>query len=108
MATETTATQAAGSQAAATYAPPRFRVYGNYSGNYGIHALCFTDPQGRDYYFSYNTLIAFNSRSTGLVCLQNYWATTTGKHLNAIQPDHKKRVDQATFNALFLIASKKG
>ena len=84
---------------------PRFRVYHDYAGNnYGIHALCFTDQQGRQFFFSYNSLVAFSSPATGLVCIENLWKQTTGKHLNAIQPDHRKRVDQATFDAMLLLA----
>jgi hypothetical protein len=78
------------------------RVYCDYpSGNYGVHALSFTDPKGNEFYYSYDTLVAFRSSKTGLVCLKNYWSTTTGKHLNTIQPDHKARVDQATFDKLY-------
>ena len=77
------------------------RVYCNYSsGNYGVHALEFTDPKGHSFYYSYDTLVAFTGKS-GIVCLKNYWSTTTGKHLNAIEPDHKKRVDQETFDKLY-------
>ena len=84
---------------------PAFHCYYDYkSDNYGGHALCFTDANGRTWYFSYKTLVAFNTRKTGLVCLNNSWGNTTGKHLNCIQPDHKKRVDQKTFDALLLLA----
>jgi len=48
-------------------------------------------------YFSYKTVVAFSTPKTGLVCRQNDWSTTTGKHLNAIQPNHKKRVSGAEF-----------
>ena len=78
------------------------RVYCDYaSGNYGVHALVFTDAQGREFFFSYDTLVAFRTVKTGLICLQNYWTTTTGKHLNAIQPDKSKRVDQENFEKLY-------
>lgn len=36
------------------------------------------------FYMSYNTCIAFNSVSTGLVIQDNIWGNTTGAHLNAI------------------------
>ena len=73
--------------------------YGNYSSsNYGSHTQAFTDSTGNNYYFSYKTLIAFNGLNTGLVIMKNYWSTTTGKHLNWIDPDHSVRVDEETFN----------
>ena len=80
---------------------PNFTRYYDYSNsNYGLNALMFTDPNGRSFYFSYDTLVAFRSNKTGLVCLKNYWSTTTGKHLNSIQPDKSKRVDQETFDQI--------
>ena len=73
--------------------------YGNYSSNnYGSHTQGFTDSYNNDYYFSYNTLVAFRSNKTGLVVIENYWSTTTGKHLNWIHPNHSIRVDEQTFN----------
>jgi len=80
---------------------PKFSSYGDYSSdNYGAHSMVFTDNKGRSFYFSYKTLVAFEDVNHGLVCLQNYWNTTTGKHLNWIEPDKKKRVDQETFDRL--------
>jgi hypothetical protein len=79
----------------------KFHNYGRYSSdNYGAHSLCFTDAKGRDFYFSYNTLVAFSACPFGLVCLKNYWGNTTGKHLNWIQPDKERRVDQETFDKM--------
>jgi hypothetical protein len=75
--------------------------YGNYSSdNYGSHTQGFTDNYNNDYYFSYETLIAFRSNKTGLVVMENYWGTTTGKHLNWINRDHSTRVDGDTFEKL--------
>ena len=75
--------------------------YGNYSSsNYGGHTQGFTDNYNNDYYFSYDTLVAFRSRNTGLVIMENYWGNTTGKHLNWINRDHSIRVDSETFNKL--------
>ena len=75
--------------------------YGNYSSdNYGSHTQAFTDNYGNDYYFSYNTLVAFRSNKTGLVVMENYWGSTTGKHLNWINRDHSIRVDEDTFEKL--------
>jgi len=47
-------------------------------------------------YFSYNTIIAFRSGGS-LTIRQNDWSTTTGRHLNAINPDKSIRVDKAIF-----------
>ena len=73
--------------------------YGNYSNNnYGSHSLAFSDNFGNDYYFSYDTLIAFRG-DEGLVIHQNNWGTTTGKHLNWINSDKKIRVNSEVFQA---------
>lgn len=81
---------------------PRFESYYRYSSdNYGVHSLHFTDGQGNSFYFSYQTLVAFYTPSTGLVVRQNDWGPTTGKHLNAIEPDKSKRVDSVEFERLY-------
>ena len=68
---------------------PTFHSYGHYtSDNYGVNALCFTDAQGRDYYYSYKTLVAFLDRE-GLIVRKNVWGSTTGKHLNWIDTGGK-------------------
>lgn len=68
---------------------PNWAVYTGYaSKNYGVNALVFT-ADGRDYYFSYKTLVAFRGRN-GLVVRQNEWGPTTGKHLNAIDGGSKE------------------
>lgn len=56
-------------------------------------------------YFSYKTPVAFETAKTGLVCRVNDWSTTTGKHLNAIQPDKSKRVSGQEFERLFAEAT---
>ena len=79
----------------------RFRSYGDYaSSNYGVNSMEFTDGNGNTFYFSYKTLVAFYSKGE-LICIKNYWGCTTGKHLNWIQPDHSKRVDQETFDRIY-------
>lgn len=79
---------------------PTFRTYGNYSSdNYGAHALVFS-AGNLDIYFSYQTPVAFRAPETGLVCRVNDWKQTTGKHINAIQPDHKKRVSGEQFERM--------
>lgn len=80
---------------------PSFQSYGNYSSeNYGAHALQFFTPNGT-FWFSYKTLIAFKYRGSDLVIRENEWKTTTGKHLNWIDPDKKKRVNGETFQKIF-------
>ena len=78
----------------------RFRNYGDYSSdNYGAHTLCFTDAQGNEFYYSYKTLIAFETRNTGLVIQKNVWGPTTGKHLNWIDGGREEdRVDSESFS----------
>ena len=80
---------------------PNFRTYVNYSSdNYGIHALVFY-VDGRAFYFSYETLIAFTDPNGKLVIRENDWGTTTGKHLNAIDSDKNKRVTGTRFEQLY-------
>ena len=78
-----------------------YRCYYNYkSSNYGNHALVFTDPTGDEYYFSYGTLVAFTHAGKRFTRV-NDWSNTTGKHLNAIEPDHKKRLTGDNFTKLY-------
>lgn len=63
---------------------PRFNCYTPHtSKNYGLNSLCF-EVGGREFYFSYQTLVAFRKRDGALVMRENIWGPTTGKHLNAI------------------------
>ncbi len=67
-----------------------YRNYGNYSSdNYGSHTLVFTDAKGREFYFSYKTLVAFKVGGQ-LYVHQNIWGVTTGKHLNWIDGGRKE------------------
>jgi len=73
----------------------KFENYGRYSSdNYGSHSLKFTDANNKQYWFSYDTLIAFYAPDkSGLwstYVIQNQWSTTTGKHLNWIDSGNKK------------------
>ena len=80
----------------------QFRSYGNYSSNnYGVNALVFMSPEGWEFYFSYKTLVAFGWPGQ-VHCIRNYWGPTTGKHLNWIESDHKKRLTQDEFNKAYL------
>ena len=64
--------------------------YGEYSSNnYGVHTLGFTDNNGNDFYFSYETLVAFRHNGK-LYVHSNKWGNTTGKHLNLIDGGNKK------------------
>lgn len=74
----------------------RVTSYGWYSNdNYGVHCLRFDIP-GATYYFSYETLIAFRKNGEFHI-RKNEWGTTTGKHLNWINPDKSIREDSETF-----------
>ncbi len=78
---------------------PEFYNYGFYSNdNYGTHALCFVDPFGNKFWYSYKTLVAFRVNGEFHI-IKNYWGPTTGKHLNWIDDDKTIREDQETFNA---------
>ena len=81
---------------------PSFKSYYNYSSsNYGAHALRF-DLNGDSFWFSYNTLVAFQKGYGSVVARQNDWSTTTGKHLNAIDGgDKKARLTAAAFEQAF-------
>lgn len=80
---------------------PSFETYGNYSSeNYGAHCLRFQVGL-LSVWYSYKTPIAFYHPSVGKVIRENDWNTTTGKHLNAINPDKKVRVTGAEFERRF-------
>jgi hypothetical protein len=49
-------------------------------------------------YFSYKTLVGFSGKKT--IALKNYWGCTTGKLLNTIEKDKKKRVNKKEFKKL--------
>lgn len=68
------------------------------SSNYGVNCLRVT-VGSLTFYFSYQTVVAFRSPATGLVVIRNYWSTTTGKHLNAIDNGNKsERLEQGEFD----------
>lgn len=66
------------------------------SSGYGSNSLRVSF-ESLDLYYSYETIIAFSTLETGLVCRVNDWSTTTGKHLNQIQPDKSKRIKGEEF-----------
>jgi len=66
-----------------------FWNYGNYSNsNYGAHSLAFKDVHGNNFFFSYETLVAFTHKGKFYVS-ENCWGPTTGKHLNWIDGGNK-------------------
>lgn len=75
--------------------------YGNYSSdNYGANSIVI-ELGSRTIYYSYDTIVAFrgtNSKGVYFNCIiKNYWSTTTGKHLNFINPDKKIRLSKDDF-----------
>ena len=64
---------------------PSFECYTEHtSKNYGLNSLRFFAPDGRCYWYSYRTLIAFTDGTGNRFVHANDWGPTTGKHLNAI------------------------
>lgn len=56
---------------------------------------------GNVYWFSYGTLIAFNTPELGTVIRQNEWGPTTGRHLNSIDRHKGSRVSAERFEELY-------
>ena len=52
---------------------------------------------GLTLYFSYSTIIAFRDEQDDAI-IKNYWGATTGGHLNSINEDKSKRIDDIEFN----------
>ena len=76
---------------------PTIEGYGDYkSDNYGLNAIRVS-VAGMTVWFSYKTPVAFETAQTGLVCRENDWSATTGKHLNWIEPDKSRRVSGLEF-----------
>ena len=70
--------------------------YGDYSSsNYGSHTQA-VKVGILVFYFSYDTIVAFDKGAESY-CSENVWSTTTGKHLNWIEPDKKKRLNHSEF-----------
>jgi len=72
---------------------------------YGQTATPRTNARLEDYgsikfFYSYDTVIAYEDNTDGLVVTINEWTTTTGKHLNYIDPNHDTRKDPDTFKAM--------
>jgi len=71
--------------------------YGHYSSdNYGSHSQAITIG-GITLYFSYNTVVGFEAPEYGERICENVWTTTTGKHLNWLEPDKDRRIPYEQF-----------
>ena len=78
---------------------PTITSYGDYSSsNYGAHSLQ-VDLGRLTLMFSYKTIVAYQDYEQGLVCSENIWGPTTGKHLNWIQKEKSKRLKRDAFEA---------
>ena len=72
--------------------------YGQYStANYGANTI-WVQVNNLTLYYSYNTIVAYEYIGEGLVCSENVWGVTTGKHLNWIQPNKKARFEYSEFS----------
>lgn len=81
---------------------PKFSTYVPHaSANYGLNCLCF-EVEGREFYFSYKTFVAFRGRDGWLRVRRNDWGVTTGRHLNAIDGGNKaSRLSDVDFEAAY-------
>ena len=59
------------------------------------------DMGGDKIYWSYSTIIAIRINNK-LYIRENDWSTTTGRHLNAIDPDKSIRMNSADFEQLLI------
>lgn len=83
---------------------PEISSYGRYdSDNYGAHTLK-VHLGGIAFYYSYETIVAYEDNQDGLVCCVNSWGTTTGKHLNWIEPNKKNRLEDDVFESMLRAA----
>lgn len=57
-------------------------------------------------WFSYQTVIAFDSPVTGQVISENAWGPTTGRHLNYINSDRSERKPREEFKRLLELATE--
>lgn len=78
---------------------PTISNYGRYSSdNYGANSLR-VDIGALTLYYSYETIVAFQSRGEFKI-RENDWSVTTGKHLNWIDEDKSKRITGTEFEEL--------
>lgn len=67
----------------------------NYVGNGQDNCLA-VEIGDLNFYFYYETIIAFKNQD-GLQISKNVWSKTTGKYLNAINPDKNIRLEYKEF-----------
>jgi len=73
--------------------------YGDYSSsNYGSHTQRI-EVGNLTLWFSYDTVIAFRTPNAGFFIHENVWGPTTGKHLNWIDPNKKRRLKAEDFDS---------
>ena len=83
---------------------PKISSYGQYdNSNYGAHTLK-VDLGDIEFYYSYETIVAYADTKDHLVCCENVWTNTTGKHLNWIMPDKKSRTKSDKFQEMLKLA----
>lgn len=70
------------------------KLINNYMGNNNAYCV---ELGNLTLYFSYETIIAFDSPESGLIIRENDWSATTGKHLNAIDSDKSIRINGSEF-----------
>jgi len=86
---------------------PKISSYYPYSSsNYGANSLR-VDFDNLSLFFSYETVIAFQEYGHLPVVRKNDWSNTTGKHINAIEPDKSKRLNGDEFESKLIEVLKK-
>lgn len=77
----------------------RIDAYGDYKSDWNGRAMKLV-LDGITIWFSYSTPIAFRNHGGKIVATENRWGTTTGRHLNFLEPNKDRRVDADTFAAM--------
>lgn len=62
---------------------------------------CYELVGGIVLYFSYDTLIGFSDAMNKKYVIKNYWRSSTGRHLNFLERDVKKRLLADEFQRRF-------
>lgn len=73
----------------------------NNLGTVNKNAVVITTDKGTvELYFSYQTIVGFQPHDEARIyVIQNQWSTTTGKLLNELEPDKKRRLSPEEFAA---------
>jgi hypothetical protein len=78
---------------------PKLSYYYRTNSGEQPNAVC-VEVNGTQFYFSYQTCVAFRHKGKLVVC-ENIWSATTGRHLNAIDGGaREQRVGWAEFEQL--------